>query len=155
MSLHELYLPHPHEMASILAPAKTYLRKQCTVSGDGSLKCSNSNLGDDGSTVHALHGLSRFVPLSERKDSGENSTDDQTISAWHKALPSPTGNLPACLDRRFRGVLTGWWPPPSDISLQTIRLRPVLVISRLPIFDLFDRMACPGVITLKMLRSPG
>lgn len=160
----------------------------CTVASDGSLNCGNSNLDDNGSTVHAFHGASRCVlpdldhgwvgthfemnfgspnstrtsPLSngfvrqndltEQKDSGENSTDDQTISFYTQDdLPFYYGLAQrfAVSDRQFASVLGPTFPNRSYLMtatsfghLTTNDTVPPLVGYKPitgTIFDLFDK----------------
>lgn len=130
----------------------------CTVDLTGNLKCSNSNLDDNGSTVVAFHAISRCVspdldhswygthremnflnpnhtllqPLSdgfvrmndltEQIDSGENATEDQTISFFNQTdIPFyyQLAQSFAISDRHFSSLLAQTFPNRSYFMAAT------------------------------------
>jgi phospholipase C len=129
----------------------------CTLSGS-TLNCTNSNLDDNGSIVHAFKAASRCVgpdldhswvgthhemnfanpnstlqnpvsngfvrqnDLTEQHDSGESSTDDQTISFYNQNdLPFYYGLAQhfAISDRQFASVLGPTFPNRSYLMAAT------------------------------------
>jgi phospholipase C len=63
----------------------------CTVASNGSLNCSNSNLDDNGSTVHAFHGISRCV-LPDLDHGWVGTHFEMNFGSPNSARTSPLSN---------------------------------------------------------------